>query len=133
MGKEVIRVVAAVIERAGRYLLTQRSEEAVFPLLWEFPGGRIEPGETETDALVREVRHRIGVDVEVSEKLGENVHEYDSYDVLLTMFACVLPDDAEPTARSVKEVRWVPSDEFSKYEFPPADQLSMNQLLGLTN
>ena len=76
MGKEVIRVVAAVIEHEGRYLITQRQANAVLPLLWEFPGGRVEPGEDEAVALKREVRGRIGVDVVVGAKLGEHLHEY---------------------------------------------------------
>jgi 8-oxo-dGTP diphosphatase len=86
MGKEVIRVVAAVIEHEGRYLITQRQANAVLPLLWEFPGGRVEPGEEESKALHREVRGRIGVDVEVGAKLGEHVHDYTNYQDQLTMY-----------------------------------------------
>ena len=70
MAKEVIRVVAAVIERGGRYLITQRNAGAVLPLLWEFPGGRVEEGESDEDALTREVKMRIGADVTVGEKIG---------------------------------------------------------------
>jgi 8-oxo-dGTP diphosphatase len=133
MAKRVIRVVAAVIERDGRYLLTQRKPQAVFPLLWEFPGGRVERGETEIDALMREVRGRIGVGVEVAAKLGEHLHEYDQYDVYLMMFECTLPKGASPKPLTVNEIRWVTSDELCKYEFPPADQQSMSKLLGLAN
>ena len=63
MSERAIRVVAGVIERGGRYLITQRRATAVLPLLWEFPGGRVEPGETDAQALRREVLHRLGVDV----------------------------------------------------------------------
>ena len=66
-----IRVVAAVIERDGRYLITQRRPTAVLPLMWEFPGGRVEPGETDADALRREVAHRLGVDIEPSDGRSE--------------------------------------------------------------
>jgi mutator protein MutT len=59
-----IRVVAAVIEREVRYLITQRRPTAVLPLLWEFPGGRVEAGETDAAALKREVKHRLGVEIE---------------------------------------------------------------------
>lgn len=133
MAKKVIRVVAAVIERDGRYLITQRKSTAVLPLLWEFPGGRVEDGESETDALTREVMHRIGIEVSVFEKLGDHFHEYDGYDVLMTMFACQLPEGAEPRAVGVADARWVNSNELETYEFPPADQSSMSKLLGLTN
>ena len=133
MAKKLIKVVAAVIERDGRYLITQRKPTAVLPLLWEFPGGRVEDGESETSALVREVVGRIGSEVSVFEKLGDHFHEYDAYDVLMSMFACSLPKGAEPRAVGVNEVRWVTSEELEDYEFPPADQSSMSKLLGVTN
>jgi 8-oxo-dGTP diphosphatase len=74
MEKEVIRVVAAVIEHDGRYLITQINAIDVLPLLWEFPGGRVEPGESVTHALLREVRGRIGVEVIAGAKIVEHVH-----------------------------------------------------------
>jgi 8-oxo-dGTP diphosphatase len=131
--KKVIRVVAAVIERDGRYLITQRRPAAVLPLLWEFPGGKVEDGESDHHALVREVSFRIGCDVEVFEKLGDHFHEYEKYDVLMSMYACSLPRGAEPAAAGVHAVKWVASDELGKYEFPPADQSSMSKLLGLVS
>lgn len=133
MSKRVIRVVAAVIERDGAYLITQRQESAVLPLLWEFPGGRVEPGETDIGALSREVFHRISAEVIVEDKLGEHLHEYDAYDVHLSLFACRLPEGVEPTPNNVKEIRWVSSSELDDYEFPPADQSTMSKLLGLSN
>ena len=133
MAKKLIRVVAAVIERDGRYLITQRNPSAVLPLLWEFPGGRVEEGESETQALVREVMHRIGTEGAGFEKLGDHFHEYDAYDVLMSMFACALPKGADPRPVGVNDVRWVASEELEKFEFPPADQSSMSKLLGVTN
>jgi 8-oxo-dGTP diphosphatase len=133
MGKKVIRVVAAVIEHDGRYLITQRRPGAVLPLLWEFPGGRVEEGENDSQALIREVKGRIGVEVAVFEKLGDHFHEYTQYDVLMSMYACAVPKGAEPTAVGVNDVRWVTSDELPGYEFPPADQSSMSKLLGLVS
>lgn len=131
MAKEVIRVVAAVIEREGRYLITQRNAGAVLPLLWEFPGGRIEEGETEAEALHREVRIRIGVDVLVGDKIGEHHHEYAHYDVHLLMFKCTLAGDEPPYPATVNDLRWVTSREFLDYDFPPADEKTMTKLLGL--
>lgn len=131
MGKEVIRVVAAVIEHEGRYLITQRNANAVLPLLWEFPGGRVEPGEAESTALQREVRGRIGVDVVVGHKLGEHIHEYSGYSVQLTMYSCKLQTEARPYPATVADLRWVTSREFLDYDFPPADEKTMSKLLGL--
>lgn len=130
MAIDVIRVVAAVIERDGRYLITQRNAAAVLPLLWEFPGGRVEPDETDQDALLREVRGRIGVDVTVVGKLGEHIHTYPRYEVHLVMFSCVLADDVEPEPVTVNDLRWVLSSELRDYDFPPADEKSMDKLLG---
>ncbi|HET6613186.1 MAG TPA: (deoxy)nucleoside triphosphate pyrophosphohydrolase [Kofleriaceae bacterium] len=127
----VIRVVAAVIERDGRYLIAQRQKTAVLPLLWEFPGGRVEADESDEDALVREVRGRIDAAVKVQGVLGEHTHDYDGYEVHLTLFACVLDGDAEPSAASVADIRWVTSTEMTDYEFPPADQSTMDKLLGV--
>src|SRR5204862_1714367 len=83
-----IRVVAAVIERDGRYLITQRRPTAVLPLLWEFPGGRVEASESDTDALVREVSHRLGVDISVGSMISYVSHPYERYTVELYLYAC---------------------------------------------
>jgi len=131
MAKEVIRVVAAVIEHDGRYLITQRNAAAVLPLLWEFPGGRIEGGENEAHALIREVKGRIGVEVVVGPKLGEHLHDYTTYQVQLTMYSCKLPAEARPYPATVADLRWVTSREFLDYDFPPADEKTMSKLLGL--
>ncbi|MBP9088292.1 MAG: (deoxy)nucleoside triphosphate pyrophosphohydrolase [Kofleriaceae bacterium] len=130
-GKEIVRVVAAVIEHEGRYLITQRTSTAVLPGLWEFPGGRIESDEDEAAALIREVKGRIGVTVVVGDKLGENIHKYSTYAVSLTMFACTIPDGAHPYPASVADLRWVASREFHDYDFPPADEKTMSKLLGM--
>lgn len=131
MGRPVIRVVSAVIERDGRYLITQRNPSAVLPLLWEFPGGRVEKGETDEEALEREVKGRIGIEVGIVDKLGEHVHEYEDYDVHLSLFSCVLPAEITPEPVGVNDVRWVTSVELAGYEFPPADQTTMDKLLGI--
>jgi 8-oxo-dGTP diphosphatase len=131
MANRLLRIVAAVVERDGKYLITQRRDGAVLPGLWEFPGGRVEEGESDEAALVREVRGRIGVEVEVGDRVSEREHSYDGYDVHLSLFSCKLPPGAEPRALTVKDVRWVGSGEFADYTFPPADQATMDQLLGI--
>ena len=130
MPKEVIRVVAAVIEHEGRYLITQRRASAVLPLLWEFPGGRVEAGETDAAALKREVLHRLGVDVEPRQLISFVTHPYEKYPVDLYLYECEL-SAGEPQAVNVADFRWVSSSEFDRYEFTPADELSMSKLLGV--
>ena len=131
MSERAIRVVAGVIERGGRYLITQRRAGAVLPLLWEFPGGRVEPGETDAAALKREVLHRLGVDVEPGQLISFVTHPYEKYSVDLYLYECEL-STGEPRAENVADFRWVPSSEFDRYEFTPADELSMSKLLGVT-
>ena len=131
MSRPSIRVVAAVIEQSGRYLITQRRPTAVLPLLWEFPGGRVETGETDATALKREVKHRLGVDVTPGELISFVTHPYEKYSVDLHLYECELRS-GEPAAVNVADFRWVPSSEFDRYEFTPADELSMSKLLGVT-
>ena len=127
---QTIRVVAAVVENNGRYLITQRRPTAVLPLMWEFPGGRVEEGETDTAALQREVRHRLGVDISVGQLISFVSHPYERYVVDLYLYECRLTR-GEPSPRNVHSFRWATSAEFDQYPFTPADEASMNQLLGL--
>lgn len=127
-----IPVVAALIERDGKYLITQRRESAVLPLLWEFPGGRVELDETPRHALERELKERLGVEIAVGDELSTIVHEYDRYSVSLTIFQANLLSE-ELTCLRVNDVRWAASEDFEKYKFPPADQATMDQLLGFSN
>jgi 8-oxo-dGTP diphosphatase len=132
VGKKTVRVVAAVVERDGHYLITQRREQAVLPLLWEFPGGRAEPGEKDEDALRRELRERLDADAAIGKKLGEKIHEYDGYRVALALYEATLIEGRPLAAKRVRDFRWVASADFDKYPFPDADQQTMDQLLGFT-
>jgi 8-oxo-dGTP diphosphatase len=125
-----IRVVAAVIANEGRYLITQRRPTAVLPLLWEFPGGRVEAHESDADALKREVRHRLSVEIDVGELISFVSHPYKDYVVDLYLYDCRITA-GELRAMNVNDFRWVTSDEFDQYPFTPADEASMNKLLGL--
>ena len=77
MSKPRIRVVSAAIVRGDKYLITQRSSGAVLPLLWEFPGGRVEDGETDEGALVRELEHRLGLSAAVGNRISQTEREYE--------------------------------------------------------
>jgi 8-oxo-dGTP pyrophosphatase MutT (NUDIX family) len=106
-----IKLVAAVIEREGRYLITQRRPTAVLPGLWEFPGGKVEPGESDESALKREMRERVGVEVEVKLRMAQRTHKYDGYSVDLTLYqASILPAAAggRLPLGSIRGIREVP-------------------------
>jgi 8-oxo-dGTP diphosphatase len=129
--QRTIRVVAAVLERDGKYLITQRRPTAVLPLLWEFPGGRVEAGETDAQALKRELLHRLGADIDVGKLISFVSHPYEHYVVDLFLYDCrLLAERLEP--RAVSAFKWVASSEFDQYPFTPADEASMNKLLGVT-
>jgi len=127
MSDKSIRVVAAVIQHDGKYLITQRRENASLPLLWEFPGGRVEPGETDADALQREFGERLGAQVEVGKPVAFRRHDYEGYSVELVLYEATLSvGEEELEAKRVKEYRWVAADEFSEYPFPPADKHTLD-------
>jgi len=128
--KKVIRVVAAVVQRNERYLITQRRKTAVLPLLWEFPGGKVEEGESDEGALAREMTERLGVDVEVGQLISFVSHPYENYSVDLHLYECKLRSETLE-ARAVADFRWVTSGEFDQYPFTPADEASMAKLLGV--
>jgi len=126
---KTIRVVAALVERDGRYLITQRRDTAVLPLLWDFPGGRVEENESDEAALAREVGERLGATVEVGQLISFVNHPYDKYAVDLYLYECrLLSDHLE--CRAVKKYAWVTSKEMESYSFTPVDEASKSQLLG---
>lgn len=132
MSKPHIRVVAAEITRDGRYLITQRRPEATLPLLWEFPGGRVEDGETDAEALRRELQLRLGVTVDVGEQVLLVSHDYPGYTIDLAVFRATTSGEVRPDR--VHDHRWVRPEEFDQYEFPGADAQTVEMLLeGWTN
>ena len=128
MSDKVIVVVSAVIQRDDNYLITQRMEKAVLPLLWEFPGGRVEPDESPEEALSRELRYRLGLRAQVGELISVTQKDYSDYAVELHLYSCDIGAQ-EPQALTVRDVRWVASEDFNAYDFPPADKASMDSLL----
>lgn len=129
--RRTIRVVAAVIQKNERYLITQRRPSAVLPLLWEFPGGKVEEGESDAEALRREVLERLGVEIDVGQLISFVSHPYEHYTVDLHLYECKLKSE-NLQAKAVNDFRWVTSSEFDQYSFTPADEASMTKLLGVT-
>ncbi|MFN7132728.1 MAG: (deoxy)nucleoside triphosphate pyrophosphohydrolase [Myxococcales bacterium] len=125
-----ITVVGAMIERDGKYLITQRKPTATLPLLWEFPGGRVEPGETDAQALQRELREEMDVVVQVGERAMFVTHAYADYDIDFRVYRCKLIS-REILHLRVHDHRWVLPEDLDDYEFPAADQKTFEQLLGL--
>ncbi len=130
MPKRRIRVVAAQIEQDGRYLITQRKPTSSLPLLWEFPGGRVEEGETDEAALARELAEEMAIDVVVGEPAIAVTHEYDAYVIDFRVFRCRLLTRVDQIQKiGVHDFRLVSPDELDEYEFPGADQATIDALL----
>lgn len=127
--KPHIRVVAAEIVRDGRFLITQRRPEATMPLLWEFPGGRVEEGETDAAALARELAEEMAIHVEVGALSLHVTHEYEGYTIDMLVYRATTED--EPKKLRVHDARWVHPGEFDQYRFPDADQQTIEALLGI--
>src|SRR5476649_2647267 len=101
-----IRVVAAMIEKDGKYLITQRRPTATLPLLWEFPGGRVEEGEGDEAALVRELQEEMDIEVSVRERVIHVEHAYDDYDIDFRVYRCAL-QHGDIKHVKVHDHRWV--------------------------
>jgi len=115
----VILVVAAIIEQDDAFLLTRRQKGVHLEGLWEFPGGKIDEGETHAQALTRELREELGVDVDVQELRFHTTHDYDERSVSLYFYQCRLRGTPQPLLG--QQMRWVPRGELSTLGFPPAD------------
>ena len=113
-------VVAAIIRRGDSILLTRRPPNVHLPNLWEFPGGKVEAGESLTSALQRELREELGIEAEVSDEYYTTTHHYQIKTVELHFFNCAIAR-GEPRALEVAEFRWVKTSALRSYKFPEAD------------
>ena len=117
-----IRVVAALLQRQdGKVLITQRRPQAFMPLKWEFPGGKVEQGESDQEALARELQEELGIQVQVGTHFMGMVHNYPDFDVDFQVYSCsIVSGDLKKIA--VNDYCWVTISDLESFEFPPADQ-----------
>lgn len=113
-------MVGAVILRDGLVLCAQRGPDGSLPGMWEFPGGKIEPGESPQVALCREIIEELHCEVVVGEEVATTTHEYDFGVVTLTTFYCQLRS-GDPQLTEHAELRWVAPSQLAGLEWAPAD------------
>jgi mutator protein MutT len=124
--RPLVPIAIAVIEYSGKYLLQQRTSEQVLAGKWEFPGGKIEPGESPAMAAVRETLEETGLAVRAERTLLEVRHAYDHATVQLHFIRCAVSDS---TLKSREGTRWVTAAELSDYDFPAANAPLLRMLL----
>lgn len=117
---KTVPVVAALIWENDKFMICQRPAHKARGLLWEFVGGKVEPGETKEQALIRECLEELAVTLSVGEVFMEVVHEYPDMTVQLTLFHAAIAEGV-PQKLEHNDIRWITPAEIPKYEFCPAD------------
>lgn len=117
----MVNVVAALIWDQGKFMICQRPAHKARALLWEFVGGKVEPGETKEQALIRECREELGVTVSVGDVFMEVVHEYPDITVHLSLYHAAIAEGA-PQKLEHNDIRWIYPGQIPAYDFCPADE-----------
>ena len=117
---KITEVVAALIWQGEQFMICQRPAHTARGLLWEFVGGKVEPGETKEQALIRECREELAVTVSVGEVFMDVTHEYPDLTVHLTLFNAEIAE-GKPQMLEHNDIRWITSREIPDYDFCPAD------------
>lgn len=125
-------VVAALIWDKNKFMICQRPAHKARGLLWEFAGGKVEPGETKQQALVRECREELAVTIAVGDVFMDVTHEYPDLTVHLTLFNAVIAEGT-PQKLEHNDLRWITVDEIPAYAFCPADKTILEKLRRIRN
>lgn len=125
--KRQIEVVGAVIVQDGKVYCAQRGMSGLLPGMWEFPGGKIEHGESEPEALAREIHEELACSVAVGERVADTVHEYDFAVIRLVTYYCTLVE-GQPVLSEHMEGRWVEPSELDSLDWAPADIPAVRQI-----
>ena len=123
----MVEVVAALIRQNDKFLICQRPAHKARGLLWEFVGGKVEPGETKKQALIRECKEELAITVSVGNIFMDVFHEYPDLTVHLTLFHASIAEGA-PQMLEHNDIRWITPREIDQYDFCPADEVILERL-----
>jgi len=126
--KKIVEVAGAIIKDGDRYLVGQRAANKSQGGLWEFMGGKIEPGETPEQALARECREELSLEIENEHIIDSVVHEYPEKTIRLTLISCSPKHGSIPKALEHQQIRWVTVPEMRGMPFAPADSELIDKL-----
>jgi 8-oxo-dGTP diphosphatase len=115
-----INVVCAIIERNGKFLAAKRSNTQSHPGFWEFPGGKIDPSETGEQAILREIKEELGIEIAIREALPSVTYTYPGKTIALHPFVCTI-QSGNPKALEHEEIIWVDNTTYSNLNWLPAD------------
>jgi len=124
----MVEVVAALIWDKNKFMICQRPAHKARALLWEFVGGKVEPGETKEQALIRECQEELAIILSVGDVFMDVVHEYQDITVHLTLFNATIAGGV-PQKLEHNDIRWITPSEIPKYEFCSADEEVLNKLI----
>ena len=124
----MVEVVAALVWDKDRFMICQRPAHKARALLWEFVGGKVEPGETKKQALIRECQEELAIILNVDDVFMDVVHEYPDINIHLTLFNATIADGV-PQLIEHNDIKWILPEEIPNYDFCPADEEILVKLL----
>ena len=123
-----VQVTAAIIQQEGKYMICQRAHDDELPLMWEFPGGKMEPGETLEQCIIRECQEELGIDIRLCGEFGRTSYPHKQWELVFTFFqAEIVAGTLTPTVH--EQIRWVSTAELKDYVFCPADVTIVERLM----
>lgn len=126
----MLQVVAGILEREGRILICRRTAQQSHPLQWEFPGGKVEPGETPQVALARELDEELGITGADSEEMQRYEFAYPGKNPILLIFLRVTRYEGHPRNVIFEEIRWEPANRLASFDFLEGDRDFLRALAG---
>ncbi len=126
--KKHIDVVAALIKKENSFYICQRSSKMSLPLMWEFPGGKIEVNESKKDALIREIKEELSCNVKVGSHIDTSFYEYETFTINLSVFQVELHPKELPSISEHCDYAWITVEEFDQYHFAPADLAAIEKI-----